>query len=140
MKTRLFRQAAPGILGCTLVLGLLGSVSSSAIAQRIVVQPQMFPEQGGEAIYKGICQACHMPDAKGGVGAGMYPALANNPKLAVAGYPISVVVNGQKAMPAFLGTKLSDQQIADVVNFVRTHFGNRYTDMVTAADVKVVRP
>lgn len=99
----------------------------------------MFPEQGGEAIYKGVCQACHMPDAKGGVGAGMYPALAKDPKLAVAGYPVSVVVNGQKAMPAFLGTKLSDQQIADVVNYVRTHFGNDYKDKVTPADVKAAR-
>ena len=140
MITRFSRQATQAILWCTLVLGLLGSTSSSVIAQRILVQPQMFPEQGGEAIYKGVCQACHMPDAKGGVGAGMYPALAKNPKLAVAGYPISVVVNGQKAMPAFLGTKLSDQQIADVVNYVRTHFGNSYADMVTAADVKAVRP
>lgn len=25
----------------------------------------MFPMQGGEAIYKGVCQGCHMPDAKG---------------------------------------------------------------------------
>ena len=37
-----------------------------------------FPQQGGEAIYKGVCQGCHMPDAKGAVGAGMYPALAKN--------------------------------------------------------------
>ena len=35
-----------------------------------------FPFDGGEAIYKGVCQGCHMPDAKGAVGAGAYPALA----------------------------------------------------------------
>ena len=73
---------------------------------------------------------------KGAVGAGMYPALAKNPKLEVAGYPVSVVVNGQKAMPAF-GGMFTDQQIADVVNYVRTHFGNNYKDKVTPADVKV---
>jgi len=73
------------------------------------------------------------------VGAGMYPALAGDPKLAIAGYPIAVVANGQKAMPAFLGTKLSDQQIADVVNYIRTHFDNHYTDRVTAADVRLAR-
>jgi len=49
-------------------------------------------------------------------------------------------VNGQKAMPAFIGSKLSDQQIADVVNYIRTHFGNNYTDRVTATDVKAARP
>jgi mono/diheme cytochrome c family protein len=116
------------------------SAAPVAEAQRITPQPQMFPEQGGEAIYKGICQGCHMPDAKGGVGAGMYPALANNSKLAVAGYPVSVVTNGQKAMPAFIGSKLSDQQVADVVNYIRTHFGNHYSDAVTAGDVKAARP
>lgn len=98
-----------------------------------------FTEQGGEAIYKNVCQGCHMPDAKGAVGAGMYPALAKNPKLEVAGYPVSVVVNGQKAMPA-LGGMFSDQQVADVVNYVRTHFGNNYKDKVAPADVKAVRP
>src|SRR5579872_2867580 len=94
-----------------------------------------FSFQGGQAIFVGVCQGCHMPDAKGAVGAGMYPALAKNPKLEVAGYPVSVVVNGQKAMPAF-GPMLSDQQIADVINYVRTHFGNNYKDAVKPADVK----
>jgi cytochrome c5 len=97
-----------------------------------------FPFKGGEAIYKGVCQGCHMPDAKGAVGAGMYPALAKNDKLETAGYPVGVIINGQKAMPA-LGSMLSDQQVADVVNYVRTHFGNHYTDKVTAADVKTQR-
>ena len=81
-----------------------------------------------------------MPNAGGAAGAGSYPALANNTKLEVAGYPIAVLVNGQKAMPAFIGSKLNDQQIADVVNYIRTHFGNKYTDRVTAADVKSARP
>jgi mono/diheme cytochrome c family protein len=36
----------------------------------------LFSMQDGEAIYKGVCQGCHMPDAKGAVGAGAYPALA----------------------------------------------------------------
>jgi mono/diheme cytochrome c family protein len=48
------------------------------------------------------------------------------------------VVNGQKAMPAF-GPMLSDQQIADVINYVRTHFGNNYKDAVKPADVKAAR-
>ena len=94
--------------------------------------------QGGEAVFKNICQGCHMANAEGAVGAGMYPALAKNAKLEVAGYPVAVIVHGQKAMPPF-GGLLSDQQIADVVNYVRTHFGNSYKDKVTAADVKAQR-
>jgi mono/diheme cytochrome c family protein len=97
-----------------------------------------FPFQGGEAIYKGVCQGCHMPDAKGAVGAGAYPALAKNANLETAAYPVSIVLKGQKAMP-FFGMQLDDQQIADVVNYVRTHFGNKYKDRVKAADVKLLR-
>jgi mono/diheme cytochrome c family protein len=34
---------------------------------------------------------------------------------------------------------MSDAQVADVVNYVRTHFGNSYDDAVSAADVAGVR-
>jgi len=122
--------------GSLLIAGLFSSIAfaQGSGAGRF----RGFEEQGGEALYKGICQGCHMPNAQGAVGAGMYPALAKNPKLEVAGYPIAVVVNGQKAMPAF-GSMLSDQQIADVINYVRTHFGNNYKDAVKPADVKAAR-
>lgn len=97
-----------------------------------------FAFQGGQAIFTNVCQGCHMPQAQGAVGAGMYPALAKDDKLETAGYPVAVVTHGQKAMPAF-GPLMSDQQIADVVNYVRGNFGNKYKDKVTAADVKAQR-
>jgi mono/diheme cytochrome c family protein len=97
-----------------------------------------FAFQGGQAIFTNVCQGCHMANAQGAVGAGAYPALAKNPKLEVVGYPVAVVVQGQKAMPPF-GALLNDQQIADVVNYVRSHFGNSYRDKVTPADVKAQR-
>jgi mono/diheme cytochrome c family protein len=97
-----------------------------------------FPQVSGEDVFKGICQGCHMPDAKGAVGAGRYPALAGDTNLAVAGYPVGIVLHGQKAMPWF-SDYLSDEQVANVVNYVRTHFGNNYADKVTAADVKKQR-
>ena len=97
-----------------------------------------FPFQGGEAIYKGVCQGCHMPDAKGAVGAGAYPALAKNENLETAAYPVSIVLKGQKAMPP-LGPYFTDQQVADVVNYVRSHFGNSYKDKVKPEDVKLIR-
>jgi len=98
-----------------------------------------FPEQTGEGLYKGVCQGCHMPDAQGAVGAGAYPALANDPRLQTPAYPALVVINGQKAMPQF-GDALSDDQIANVVNYIRSSFGNRYADKITPAQVKALRP
>lgn len=94
----------------------------------------------GEAVYHHVCQSCHMPDGKGAVGAGaQFPALAGNPKLQSAGYPAYVVLNGYGGMPWFAGL-LNDQQIANVVNYVRTHFGNHYTDTLKPADVSGMRP
>ena len=98
-----------------------------------------FTEASGEQLFANVCQGCHMPDAKGAVGAGAYPSLAANKNLEAGGYPVYVVVNGQRAMPSF-GAMMSDDQIAAVVNYLRTHFGNEYKDAVTAGDVKAVRP
>jgi mono/diheme cytochrome c family protein len=97
-----------------------------------------FQEQTGEALWQGICQGCHMPNAQGGVGAGTYPRLAGDPRLASNVYPTMIVVKGQRAMPSF-GGSLSDDQIAAVVNYLRTHFGNRYADPITPTQVKALR-
>jgi mono/diheme cytochrome c family protein len=97
-----------------------------------------FGERTGEALYKNACQACHMPDGKGATGAGAYPALAADTALGARGYPVYVVVNGQRAMPPF-GDLMDDGQVAAVVNYVRTHLGNTYNDEVTADDVQIVR-
>lgn len=97
-----------------------------------------FGETSGEKMYRRVCAACHMPDAKGAVGAGFYPSLVKNEKLAAGSYPVYVIVKGLNGMPP-LGAMMTDQQVADVTNYVRTHFGNRYKDAVTAADVKALR-
>ncbi|TCV94045.1 mono/diheme cytochrome c family protein [Luteibacter rhizovicinus] len=93
----------------------------------------------GRTIFTHLCQACHMADGKGATGAGAYPALAGNPKLLAPLYPAAMVMNGRGAMPGF-GQMFSDEQIASVVNYVRTHLGNHYPDTLSAADVKALRP
>ena len=109
--------------------------------------PPAPPKRSGEDIYLHICQACHMPDGKGAQGAGTYPALAGNPRLESAQYTATTVFFGRRNMPHFgpqpgLGAfeefvvvHLDDAEIAAVVNYVRSHFDNHYTDELTAADV-----
>jgi mono/diheme cytochrome c family protein len=97
-----------------------------------------YEQQSGEEIYKAICQGCHMPDAKGAIGAGAYPALKDDIRLAASIYPLTVVLNGQRAMPP-IGADLTDTQVANVINYIRTHFGNHYKDAVTPAAVKAAR-
>lgn len=100
--------------------------------------PVRFVPRNGEALYRAACQACHMPDGEGAVGAGVYPPLANNPRLRTAGYSTLVILKGSRAMPPFRD-QLDDEQVAAVVNYIGTHFGKGDTMLISAADVKAVR-
>lgn len=120
----------------TTVGGVPGSLADSA--GPTLSPGRQFSEQTGEALYTNLCQACHMSDGQGAVGAGHYPSLVRNEVLKGNGYSVSIILRGHKAMPPF-GRMLSDDQVAAVVNYIRTHFGNDYTDAVTAQDVKDAR-
>lgn len=99
-----------------------------------------YPAPDGKVIYEHICQSCHMADGRGGhLSPAVYPALVGNPRLAARVYPAMLVVNGQGAMPAF-GTMLSDEQVAAVVNYLRTNFGNTFADTLTVPEVRALRP
>ena len=124
-----------------LAMILTGSTSAASAqsSDGSFMSARRFMQRDGEVIYRTVCQSCHMVAAQGAVGAGAYPALANDPKLAVAGYSVLVVVNGSKGMPPF-GALLDDEQVAAVVNYVRAHFGNAYLDSVSPGDVGSTRP
>jgi mono/diheme cytochrome c family protein len=133
MKTRMLFLPVLSWIGS---LVLSGFVAAPVVAQDIYAGG--YPQQTGEALFKGLCQGCHMPNAQGAVGAGAYPALANNARLVAAIYPITVVLNGQRAMPDF-GDGLTDVQIANVLNYVRTHFGNHFKDTITPQTIAAAR-
>jgi alcohol dehydrogenase (quinone), cytochrome c subunit len=99
-------------------------------------------------IYLNNCAACHRPD---GVGyEEVFPRLAGNP-VVQADNPqslISIVLDGsqtprtartpaQFTMPRF-AWRLSDNDVADVVNFIRTSYGNNASP-VSPAEVARTR-
>jgi len=105
----------------------------------------LFVMTDGRQVYEHICRGCHMANAGGAVGAGRYPALAKNAALGSRQYMALTILMGKRNMPAF-GAKyaigfggppviLNEAQIAAVINYVRTNFGNHYTDPITAAEV-----
>lgn len=97
-----------------------------------------FDYTDGEELYRSSCQACHQANGEGAVGAGAYPALAGNPNLEAAAYPAMLILHGQRGMPA-LGSYFDDAQVAAVVNYIRTHFGNDFDTPMTAQDVADLR-
>jgi mono/diheme cytochrome c family protein len=135
---RLGLHVVSSVLAASLVAGGLSAAAAQTASSRFA-NPARFAAPTGEELYADICAGCHMPNGAGATGAGTYPSLVGNSKLAAAAYPVTLVVNGQKGMPPF-GGLLTDPQVAAVVNYVRSHFGNHFTDEVTAADAKAARP
>jgi alcohol dehydrogenase (quinone), cytochrome c subunit len=102
----------------------------------------------GALLYLDNCAACHRPDGLGYQR--VFPQLAGNP-VVMAPEPISlatIILEGsltpktsatpaQFAMPSF-AWRLNDQEIADVVNFIRSSWGNRSAPMA-AGDVAKLR-
>jgi mono/diheme cytochrome c family protein len=130
-SARKVRKHAVSLLCGVPFLGLILAAAPGAAQDR-------FSQSTGREVYNAVCRACHMDEGQGAEGAGKYPALAKNPNLEASGYPVTLVLNGQKAMPP-LGRFLSDKQVADVVNYVRSSFGNSFPDPVSAADVETMR-
>ena len=106
------------------------------------------PVMAGQKIYGANCSACH--GAKGAGLPGEFPPLAGNAM--VTGSPDKVIaavkdgltgamtVNGKSysgAMPAWKG-KLSNPDIADVITYVRSAWGNK-ADAVTEAQVAALK-
>jgi mono/diheme cytochrome c family protein len=105
-------------------------------------------EAPGSALYASNCQSCHRET--GAAAPPFVPALAGNPTVlaADAASLINIVLNGSAPlvvkgrpdayrMPQFR-EQLNDQQIAEVVSFMRSGWGNRAT-AVTAHDVAELR-
>lgn len=82
----------------------------------------------GETVYKNKCMACHQEN-----GEGVDPSF---PALKGEAADINTVVNGKEgtAMVAFKN-QLSNQEIADVINYVNHAWGNNF-NAVTVDDIK----
>ena len=101
----------------------------------------------GQAIYEALCLNCHQASGQGLTG--VYPPLAKSEW--VAGDPqtlIKLTIHGLAGPTKVLGKDyglvpmspmgLDDQQLADVLTYVRSAFGNK-APAVTPAEVKAVR-
>jgi mono/diheme cytochrome c family protein len=118
--------------------------ASSAPAATSPVAQNGASANDGAGVYSTNCSSCHQTNGAGLPGA--FPPLANNP--AVTGDPKNLIhivkfgLNGKiqvgaqaynGTMPAW-GQNLSDGQIASVITFIRSSWGNR-ASAVTTADV-----
>ena len=90
----------------------------------------------GEKLYADNCQACHQKEGAGITGA--FPTLAASPF--VQGDPVllaTTVLNGRGGMPAYK-SDLTDQQLSDVLTYVRSVWGNK-AEPITTEQVAATR-
>lgn len=137
MKPSTITKLYPKLSTLAVVTGLLLTAGSSvAVAS-----------DDGKKAYEANCQACHQPNGQGLPGA--FPPLAGNPhvvddKLHVVrtilkGMSGPLEVNGQKynaVMPPM--QHISDEDIADIANYVLSSWGNKGGE-VTENEVEQVR-
>ena len=100
----------------------------------------------GKSIYDRICTTCHQPDGRGMPG--VFPPLAHSDylmndteraiRVLMEGLQGPITVNGQTFNGAMPNFSLKDEEIAAVLSYVRSNFGNSGTP-VTVAEVQRVR-
>jgi mono/diheme cytochrome c family protein len=117
---------------------------TQGLAAPVVQDPRLV----GKRIFLGTCAACHQPTGLGLPG--VYPPLAGSewaqgPEERVIRIPLDgltgpISVKGEhfnNTMPAF-GPALRDEQIADVLTYVRSEWGNK-APAISADTVRKVR-
>jgi mono/diheme cytochrome c family protein len=113
-----------------------------------VTPPPPAQMAAGEKLYNGACIACHEEDGSGAPR--IYPPLPGNANLqsADATSTLRIILDGAEtvttprapnkgSMPAY-AAKMTDQQIADVTNYIRNAWGNA-APLVTADQVAKAR-
>jgi len=113
-----------------------------------VTPPSPAQMAAGQKLYSGACIACHEEDGSGAPR--IYPPLPGNANLqsADASSTLRIILDGAQtvttprapntgSMPAY-AAKMTDQQIADVTNYIRNAWGNA-APLVTAEQVSKAR-
>lgn len=101
----------------------------------------------GLEIYSSFCISCHMQNGEGISGA--FPPLAKSDYLmkdrersihqVIFGVEGEIEVNGETYYGMMQPTGLNDEQVANVLNYVRNSWGNKDLKVITKEEVAKVR-
>lgn len=101
----------------------------------------------GEAVFTSLCVACHMGNGQGVKGA--FPPLDGSDWLTDKrtesihsvkyGQQGEIVVNGETYNGVMAPLGLSDEEVADVLNYVMNSWSNTQEKMVTVQEVEAVQ-
>jgi len=126
------------------ILLLCGAASWLYQPQETGLQKSM---KRGSLVYEDFCVTCHLPTGKGVAGA--FPPLAQsdflikNRKESIYGIKFgqngTITVNGTSYSGAMPPMGLSDEEVADVMNYILNSWGNTSDKMVTTDEVSAIK-
>ena len=117
-------------------LGLLGAQALQPAQPEVQLTGEAAKLKAeGEKLYGQGCISCHGGEAQGGVG----PALSKNERLKDTRYVVQSLIKGVGYMHA-VGLNLTDRELAAVITFVRTSFGNTYEPVSEEEVMKLKAP
>lgn len=100
----------------------------------------------GKIVYNGFCVQCHLPNGKGSKG--IFPPLdgadwlieKREESIRAVKFGISgkIQVNGQTYNGAMPPMGLSNQEVADVMNYIMNSWSNTQEKMVTLEEIKSI--
>ena len=102
--------------------------------------------EDGQYVYEDFCSRCHLPDGNGV--SGVYPPLNNsnwlkekvNESIASVKYGLQgeIEVNGEIYNNVMTSMGLSDEEVADVMNYVMNSWDNTQEEMLTPEKVGMI--
>jgi mono/diheme cytochrome c family protein len=100
----------------------------------------------GQLIYEDFCVTCHLPNGEGVEN--VFPPLAksdyliNNREASIKGIKYGqkgeIIVNGKTYDGYMAPMGLTDEEVADVMNFITNSWGNKYEKIVTEEEVSKI--
>ena len=132
------------------VLLILLFCSSISFARNTTQKDSSFIKsiEEGVFIYDDFCVTCHLPNGKGVEG--LIPPLANsdyllndiNASIKAIKYGLKgeIVVNGISYNNSMATSGLTDEEIADVMNYITNTWGNKHNVMITVEEVSKIQP
>jgi mono/diheme cytochrome c family protein len=102
----------------------------------------------GAIVYEDFCMQCHLPDGKGVPKA--FPPLDNSDylknkrsasiKAIKFGLSGKIIVNGETYNAAMAPQGLSNEEVADVMNYITNSWSNKNSKMITVEEVSKIQP
>jgi len=134
------------IIICLLAISSL-FVFNSKINSNTPQDPLKESIERGSEIYTDFCMSCHLPSGEGVEN--IYPPLAKSDYLiknreeSIRGIKYGqegeIVVNGKIYNGNMAALGLSDDEVADVMNYITNSWGNKNDKIVTEAEVSSIK-